>query len=757
MTLSQLALPLRAALARLRSRARAAALALGASRIVAYLLAACALLFAADYLLRLPVEARRVALAALAISLAVEAYRRIVRPLAARLPDARLAARVERAFPVFQDRLVSSLDFAAEPRDPENEDSPELMREVVEETISLARTVPFAKVVRLRPAARWGAAALLLLGAGAAAAGSQPELFSIFLQRDLLGRDVSWPRRTTLLVEGMDPGVPRAVTRGRETTIAVLAEGSAPDRVEFTYWEEHAPAEGMERIELEPAADDPHRFAITLPVYGSYRFTVTGGDDTRALEYRIEALRPPSLLSIRVECEFPAYLGRPPESLVGGDQRVPQGTKARIVVQADAETARAALGLGADAPVEMASSGPHLFAHELIVEKDVRYSVRLSGTNGQENDAGADSFVLRSVKDQAPVVRIHAPGERAERLATGVVLIAFTARDDHRVEGARFLFSVREGPERSLPLGDVAAPEARAMRAPGSTPELLGGVVAIDLALLRRDDGQTLGRGDSIRYRVEATDSSGKVQDTTPRRIEIVPEEDLARTVEGRQQNLHEGVAGATQRAAEVRGLLATAKDALAGSSPSVDEARSVGRKAQALQGRLAQDLSRLASQSKEIANLYVLNRLDDRSGADQALPWFERHLLERVGDSGAPFDGTLYRALWTAILERSLNAAGSLAKLLEMADLSDRLGVDHGPAAYRETDRLGFASDPEVARDAVAAAAGELARIEEGLARLARLMREWQSYEGVVRLFKSLAEAERKVTDEVEHLNGTK
>jgi hypothetical protein len=757
MNLVETARPLRAALASLRARARAAAFALGSARVAAFVVLAGAALFAADYILRLPLGARRVALAGLCAALAVVFWRRLARPLLARLPDERLAGRVEEAFPVFADRLVSSLDFAREETDPEDEDSPELKRAVLEETVALARSVPFAGIVRLRAVALWGGAALLLVTGGVAAASARPDLFAIFVQRDLLGREVAWPRRTTLHVVGMEPGETRRVTRGRETTIAVRAEGAAPDRVEFAYWEEGAERPQVERIELEPAADDRRLFSLSLPVYASYRFTVLGGDDDRALEYRIEALRPPAILSITVECEYPAYLGRPPEKLLGGDQRVPQGTRARIVVRTDADVARAALAFGADAPVALEAAAPGEFVHSLVVDKDVRYSVRLTGRNGEENDAGADSFVLRALRDQAPVVRVATPPERVERLGGGTALIAFSVRDDHRVDAVRFVHSVKDGAERIAGFEDAATPAVRLLRSARSEPGAVAGLAAVDLSLLRRDDGQALGRGDVVRYRIEATDSSGKTQATSPRRIEIVVEEDLARQIEARQQSLREGVDAAIERAREVRALLASAREALQGASPPLEDARAYGRRAQAVQGRLTQDLARLAAQAKEIANLYVLNRLDDRSGADQALPFFERHLVERALETGPPFGGALYRALWSAVSERAIHAAGSLGKLLEMADVSDRLGADHGPAAYRESDRLGFASDLASARAAAEAAVREHARVEEGLDRLARLVREWQSYEGVVRLFKSLAETERKVIEEVERLSGAK
>ncbi|MGQ0612222.1 MAG: hypothetical protein ACT4PV_00515 [Planctomycetaceae bacterium] len=747
------AAPLVRALAAMRRKARAALLLLGVSRALVFLIACLTLLFAADFLLHLPGLVRRVLLFALLAGLALVIVRRLLRPLAVPLPDERLAGHVERAFPHLGDRLVSSLSFQRAGEDPENEDSPALMHAVVEETLEAARALPFPRVVRTRPAALWAGAALLLLAAGAGAGAARADLLGIFLQRNVLGRDIAWPRRTTLLVLDMEPEVPRQVTRGRETLLAIRAEGWIPDRIELTYWEEEAIRPRPERVDLEPSPEDPRLFTLVLPVYSSYRFTVTGGDDDRALVYRIQALRPPAVLGISVECVYPAYLERAAETLQGGDQRLPQGTRARLVVRTDADVRSAALSLGAEAPVAMPWEEGLGFVHALVIDKDLRYAIRLTGANGQENDAGSDSYVLRAVRDQAPVVRIHTPAERAERLAGGVALIAFTARDDHRVDVARLLYSVNQGPEREVPLGDAESLAARLLEAPRTRRELVSGLGVLDLALLKREDGQSLTRGDVVRYRVEARDSSGKVQETGARRVEVVSEEELGRTIQAHQQSLKELVDGSRERVREAGSHLASLGESLEAAAPSLDDARAWSRRAQALQGRVVQDVGRVAGQVRDLVNLYVLNRLDDRSGADQALPFFERHLLESAEEAGTPFRGSLYRALWAALTERTIHASGSLAKLIEMADLCDRLAADRAPALYRELDRMAFVRDAAAARPMLQAALVEHRALDEGLARLARLMQEWQSYEGVLRIFKSLVDTERAVAEEAERL----
>jgi hypothetical protein len=90
------------------------------------------------------------------------------------------------------------------------------------------------------------------------------------------------------------------------------------------------------------------------------------------------------------------------------------------------------------------------------------------------------------------------------------------------------------------------------------------------------------------------------------------------------------------------------------------------------------------------------------------------------------------------------------------MADLADRLASDHGPAVYaalRMALREQGASKKKGALDPAAQlglAADEHEKVEKGLRRLRRLMREWQSYDGVVRGLKRLRDDESRIVSEL-------
>ncbi|HEX5137583.1 MAG TPA: hypothetical protein VFY93_11455 [Planctomycetota bacterium] len=747
MNLEDLVHPIRRGLRGLRTRVRGLLLMLGAGRLTVFLGTALVLLFGLDYALRLPLSVRAVLLALMGLGAGTVLVRHMLRPLLRDLPDETLAAVVERAHPRLNDRLRSSLAFATAEKDPENEDSRDLMRAVVEETVRETATIPFARVAAARIPGRWAAAACavaLLLGTAAAA---RPDLASIFLRRSLLLRQVSWPRRTTLVVDGMEPGVPSRVTMGREATIRIRAEGSAPDRVRFTFWETSAGPAQADEIDLTPAADDASLFAFTLKVYASYQFTVTGGDDDRADTYTIEALTPPSVLGIQMDATYPEYLGRPPATLEGGGQRVPQGTKLKVRVHTNLPLREASVMVGTDEPTPMELAKPDVAVFDVAADRNIRYALRLVGANGEENDPGADTFLLQVVQDQPPSIRVRTPAAQSEYLAAGVVLVAFAAQDDYSVESVTFKYKINDEPEHRVNAGESGGDAIRGLVPAERTDTEIRGVFSIDLSRLPRTDGKLIDKGDKLTFSLEARDSGGRTRETrSPQRVDIVGDEELTQILQGRQQELRETVRRADERARDTSEKIALARDV----SNVPQEFRHANALAQASQGRVLEQLETLAPRVGNVVNLYVFNRLGDRSAAEQILPFYERHLLAPSEASAPPFRGELYHELWRAFLEKRIRLGDAQMKLFEMAFLADNLAADDGPRAYRALGRAGSSADPNERAAALTEADTALRAILEGLDKLARLMQEWENYEGVISRFKGLRETEQGIVDEL-------
>jgi hypothetical protein len=328
-----------------------------------------------------------------------------------------------------------------------------------------------------------------------------------------------------------------------------------------------------------------------------------------------------------------------------------------------------------------------------------------------------------------------------------VVLAAFRTRDDHAVASVRFHYQVNEGKPRVVELGESGGDAIRLLAAPDNAPENVRGLAAIDLARLTDDAGARLARDARLIYWFEATDSAGQSQrNRSDHRVELVDEQLVTNDIEARQASLREGV----ERAMEHARTASADLDALMDTPPQDPEFRRWTTRTQAAQARVIDDVDALARRVGAVVNVYVFNRMDDASAVDQMLPYFERHLLAPEERSGLPFRGPLYRTLWSALRERAIRVGGSLEKLLEMADIADRLAVDQAPAAYRMLGQSRKLVDGVGLEETLAEVRRTQREVERGLDRLDALMREWQTFESVVRFFRNLRQIEENLVDEL-------
>src|SRR3954464_7260796 len=145
----------------IRRRVKLFSVAYGAGVAVA---AAAGLLLAtvlADWLLNLPTPLRVIIVLAALGEFSYVLWTAVLRPLWARLTIGDVAGRLEHAFPQFDDRLRSTVDFVDE-RIPGSE---AMKQRVVEEATNLAQQVDLRSAIATRPvlgAASMGALAIVL-------------------------------------------------------------------------------------------------------------------------------------------------------------------------------------------------------------------------------------------------------------------------------------------------------------------------------------------------------------------------------------------------------------------------------------------------------------------------------------------------------------------------------------------------------------------------------------------------------------------
>jgi len=489
----------------------------GLGRVILALLAAGAVTFVLDYgLYRLSLQhlsaLQRLVINAICLAgVVVVAARHLVRPAAKTFSPRDLALVVEKANPGLNDGLVSAMQFADPARRPAGEVSQELMDAVVEQANESVAAIAFGDVLRGDAVRRMLARALACLVAVTVLAAWQWEVARPWLLRTLMLRNVSYPKRTLLAVEG---GNPLKVVRGGALTVVVRAD---PERVVPDALTCHMrfPSLGDLVQTVKPSRDDPARFEKVFPsVSEPFSFFVTGNDD-RTGRIRVELVEPPSLSDVRFVITPPPYTLKPATHVhaTEGALSVPEGSRVQLEGTATKDLTAAAIFLddepAGDCVIRHGSDGApaRTIRGDLYVKAPEPFHPRLNlrialkDTQGFEN-ASAAAFHVLLVRDDPPVIQLEEVGMGSQISRAARVPLVATARDDYGIEEIQLQWSLQ-----SMPL-NVQTNDAKLYNPPVPEPPPLRGV--FDLRSIRAtatSNTPPLEVGETIRIQMSARDS----------------------------------------------------------------------------------------------------------------------------------------------------------------------------------------------------------------------------------------------------------
>lgn len=489
----------------------------GLGWVILAVLAAGAVSLVADYgLYRVTLQhltaLQRVVINGLCLAVvAVVAWRHLVRPVLKAFPVDDLAMVVERAHPDLQDRLISAMQFGRAEAGPTGNVSVELIEAVIEQANEATRPLSFGTALRSDAARRVLGRAVLCAAMAGAVAAWQWEVVHPWLLRTLLLRNVTYPKRTALIVEG---GNPQRVVRGGALTAAVRAD---PDRVVPAAVTYHMrfPSLGDLIETVKPTADDAARFVKVFPsVAEPFVFFATGNDD-RTEKIRVELVEPPALSDVRFVITPPAYtLVEPVEvHATEGAMSVPEGSRVSLVAHATKDLASAAVFLD-DEPVGECRvvtgpgrEAPRTVEGELRVQAPVPFHPRLNlrialtDTEGFENRSAAAFHVLL-MRDEPPTIELEKLGMGGQISSRAHLPLVATAKDDYGVAEVQLQWSLQSLPNL------VQTNDVRLYTPPVPEPPPLRG--EFDLQTIRAmatSNTPPLDVGETIRIQMAAQDS----------------------------------------------------------------------------------------------------------------------------------------------------------------------------------------------------------------------------------------------------------
>jgi hypothetical protein len=556
----------------------------------------------------------------------------------------------------------------------------------------------------LAPALRHASSHRAIAGAGVAAAGvlvllSATPLFGDGLRAVLRPID-AW--RGALLARPRIIGAPRELLRGSALDVRVEATGRR--RVFLSVHETGRTWRTDTLVVGRGSGASKWRLDA---LHGDVQLVASDGRAESDSVF-VHAADRPFLGAVTLHVTYPAYLGRPAETLpVGEPLRLPRGTVLDVAGRASVLLGAVALAEGGRAPYALASSG-HTFAGRLLVLRSMQLHWMATGPGGVVPDL-PPPLEIAVLADSAPRVDIAEPKGDTVLVAGDNLGLGIAASDDHGI--ASVALRVRRSSDAAT-LQEVA----------GAVGASWAGTARLDVGAL------ALQPGEAVHVRAEAVDASPWAQRGVSR--ELVVRRATTEELRASARALGDSAVREARAAANAQKSLAQRTD---------EAARAQGRQGTTRSSQEGSNAAAPSTQPKGTMNFESAEKA--RSLAQE-----QRAMAERVQK--------LREA--TQNLEQQLKAAGALDTALarQLGEAQALLRQALTPQMQAQMQKLETAAQQmngEQSRDALRDLAQLQQRMREQLERSAEMLKR-AAHEGAMQTLgdqaKELATKERTLAD---------
>jgi len=428
--------------ARLRAvamRLRGYVLLEGVAWVIGFLFAAAVIQFALDYGTRGLRWSMRAALLAVILAGAVWIlWRRILSPLRVRVGLPEAASLIERRFPELSSLLLSAARFSLGDIGSADTNSPSLVASVVSSAGPRVQSLDFNTVLDPRRARRAALAAAGALILTLIAALAMPGITRLWFARNVLLKDVDWPRQTHLVVDL--PHGELVGARGDDLTVQASAEGVQPREVEIIFTTASG-QRGRETL-VTVGSEGAYRYRYTFKnAQENFVFHLEGGDD-ETQDYSARLIERPRVESSQLRIVPPVYTRLEAFTLGDGERaaQVLPGSEVTFTITTNKPVAQATLMAGSKTIAPAVAMSDRQVATISPTETQT-YHFALVDEFGLE-DKQPVRFAVRVIKDEAPRVRMKLPGVGEMVTPEAILPIELEFADTYGLADAKLVFQV---------------------------------------------------------------------------------------------------------------------------------------------------------------------------------------------------------------------------------------------------------------------------------------------------------------------------
>ena len=472
-------------LRRVARRLRGTALSEGVARVVGLGAVAAFVQFALDSTLRgLEWSMRAALLGVIVVCLLLLAWRRIVQPMRCRIRLADVAHLIERRHPHLSSHLVSAVRFSAGEVGSAEVNSRAMMASVVRSAGEQARSLDFDAVVDPRRRRRSLTVLTLVLLVALSVTFLAPDSTALWFARNVLLREVPWPRRTELIVN--IEGEELLAARGDDVLIEGVARGVQPREVDVLAV---TPAGRFARETMVTVGSpDAYRYRHTFrDLREDFAFHLEGGDD-RTDPIHVRLTDRPRVTRTELRVTPPGYTGLSAVTLGDGERSASMlvGSEVTIAAETNKPIVSAVLMSG-DEPIVQASRDDGLHIASVMPVRTTTYHYELLDEDGFQNRQPV-RIAVRIVKDEPPHVRMRVGGAGDMITPDAVLPVEVECADAYGLATVELTYQVlREGEqEQRVPLPSFIAGAKRFSARPDWSASASGATPGDRVTLLVR-------------------------------------------------------------------------------------------------------------------------------------------------------------------------------------------------------------------------------------------------------------------------------
>lgn len=371
------------------------------------------------------------------------AVRFLAMPLWRRIPDDRVALYLEEREPSLDAAVVTAVQLGQPtPATAQAAHSSALGRRLVDTAVDRVHRLDDGKRIERPRITREGGLLAALVVAGVASLIFGPASLRHGLRLLVPWRTAEAASPYRLAVRPGNITLPR----GGDVKIETRLYGFQSERVELVV--KAADSTTWTRTAMTSEGDSSATYVTRLfdITQRTEYYVETGG--VRSATYRIDVTDMPYSKRIDLEYRYPAYTGKPPETIEnGGDIAALRGTMVTVRVTPTRSARSGRLVIEGGAPVALTADSSGVLSGVIRVDKPGFYKVELEGPNGRLLPASLD-YTIDVLDDRPPSVRLSKPGRDTKATAVEEVFVEAVAEDDFGVSTLELLYTVNGGPEQ---------------------------------------------------------------------------------------------------------------------------------------------------------------------------------------------------------------------------------------------------------------------------------------------------------------------